>query len=124
MAETMPLGCNLCFRLRYYATGAFAIAEAMLILLWIGVRIRAAEERVSPFYHFTALYFVAFQLLNFCFNVTVGALIYWEKARRSFFTDRCEDHKYGVSATSSEVSQKWALYFCDRMDRIDPGHCA
>jgi hypothetical protein len=120
----MRLGCNLCFKIRYYATGAFIFAEAMLALLWVGVTIRTWEERASPFYHFTALYFTCFQLINLCFNVTIGALIFWEKARRTFFTDRCEDHKYGTSEMQSKESQKWALYFCERMGRVDPGHCA
>lgn len=120
----MTKGCMTCFRVRYYGTGAFLVAEAVLALLWLGVTIRRAEQRVSPFYHFTALYFMGFQLLNFAFNMTVGALIFWERARRTFFTDRCEDHKYSQSVHSSTASQQWAVYFCDRMGRVDPGHCA
>lgn len=120
----LPSGCRVCFWVRYYGTLAFIPAHMMLLLLWVGVKIRGAETAVSKFEHFTALYFLCFQMLNLIFNVTVGALIFWEKARRTFFTDRCEDHKYGQSEASSKASQAWGKYFCQRMDRIDPGHCA
>lgn len=82
----------------------------------------------GSFLFFCISYVFAFLVLDAIYNVTVGAFIFWEpplpKWRTLLFTNRIENHKYGVGSNQSEESKEMALYLCGRLDYYDPGHCA
>lgn len=72
----------------------------------------------------TPMYLV-FIVLDILYNWTIGAFIFWEHPlETNLFTDRLEEHKYGMGANQTDESKELALYYCKRLDKYDPGHCA
>ena len=98
-----------------------------LMWKWFGLAIK-----VKPMYYSGVLWqqtwasFVAiiFILTDIAYNVTIGSFIFWEWPRQLLFTDRLEDHKYGVAPNSTEESKRLGIKYCKLLGKYDPGHCS
>lgn len=84
--------------------------------------LRLAKKREEGY--LTTVYAMFFVPLDILFNWTVGTFVFWEWPTQQLFTDRCEEHKWEQAPRWTPASKILALFYCKRMDKYDPGHCA
>lgn len=100
------------------------VTRTMLFLFMILVMLVNGARRFFPLWILALPAFAVFQILNTIYNATFGSFIFWERPRTFFFTDRLEEHKYGVAPNATPESVMLAVYYCQRLGEYHPNHCA